>query len=365
MLSNIGHAAERVAPVVIDVTSALALSNAEDVSLAGAGVAFASGPAGLVRSPAAAANRRRESVAPVQGGLIFLHTRLGETSDVANLGEPLGVAVRMVSLALAGGYRDGAGGAFAAGSGYKLGDTWVGVSEGHLSAAASLLDGHVIVGAGPRLLGVRLTTGGEAHDYLGMGGEAGVIVTNVADAWNFGLSIRSGVTAGPSGGVYGPVAAAKLAPELAAGIGWSNLESLPEGAGTPVRLVLDVICQGEVPGAVALEALVQGEEVARGGWYTASPRLGAEVDIWPDRLRLRAGGYLEPSRTALVGARPHATGGLELRLFRIRALSERVDLDLAWQIGVDYAPRYFRGAWLGINVWQGGQVGGNYRGSSG
>jgi hypothetical protein len=92
-----------------------------------------------------------------------------------------------------------------------------------------------------------------------------------------------------------------------------------------------------------------------------SPRLGAEVAVWRNRFRLRAGTYLEPSRTASAGPRPHVTGGGELRLFRVQALHGRVKLDLAWQVGADYAPRYFRGAWLGINIWQQGAVGGTYR----
>jgi hypothetical protein len=45
-------------------------------------------------------------------------------------------------------------------------------------------------------------------------------------------------------------------------------------------------------------------------------------------------------------------------LFRLKLLGGKVKLDLAWQIGVDYAPRYFHGAWLGINLWQEGQMGG-------
>lgn len=119
-----------------------------------------------------------------------------------------------------------------------------------------------------------------------------------------------------------------------------------------------MVVDGSVPGAVAPESVLVGAAIPRGAAVTVSPRAGAEIDAWRDRLRLRGGGYLEPSRTALAGARPHVTGGFELRLLRVHALDNRVNVDLAWQVGVDYAPRYFHGAWLGINLWQHGRTGG-------
>jgi hypothetical protein len=348
-------------PVVLDVTRVLVFSNAELVAMGGAGVAFASGGAGMVLSPAAPANRRMEAIAPIVTSLVFVQTRIGSGRDTANLGAPPEGEGRMFNIGVSGGYHDGAGGVLAEGAWYAVDDAWVGVSEGHVSGAMALLDGHLTLGAGPRLLGMRVTSGGDHNDFLGAGVEAGAVVANWKEAWNFGLTLRSGVTAGPMSGAYAGIDAAQLPPELVAGVGWSNLAHLPEGkGGIPVRLVADVVVDAPVPRAVALEEVLQGELIPRGGWYTVSSHVGAEVDVWRNRFRLRAGSYLEPSRTALTGPRPHGTGGFELRLFRLHALSGRIKLDLAWQMAVDCAPRYFRGAWMGINIWQQGQVGGAY-----
>ncbi|MDP2310208.1 MAG: hypothetical protein Q8P18_29600 [Pseudomonadota bacterium] len=337
------------------------LANAEFVAMGGAGAAFAVGGAGMMLSPAAPANRRMESVAPIVWSLVLLQSQIGEKQDMSNLGAALDEDVRMFNIGLSGGYHNGAGGILGAGADYQVGDARVAVVEGHASAAVALLGGDLVLGAGPRLLGMRVTADGVHHDYFGAGVELGAVFANWRQAWNFALTLRSGVAAGPVDGAYDGIDAARLPPEIIAGIGWSNLANLPEETGgIPVRLVADVAVDAPVPGAVALQTVFQGELIPRGGWYTVSPRLGAEVDVWRNRFRLRAGTYLEPSRTDLAGPRPHATGGFELRLFHVAAFKERVKLDLAWQIGVDYAPGYFHGAWVGINVWQQGQVGGQY-----
>lgn len=279
--------------------------------------------------------------------------------DVGNLGAPLDEEVRVFDLALSGGCRDVGVGLMSVGAYYRVEHTWLLVSEAHANAAVSLLGGHLALGAGPRVLGMRVDSAGEHRDYLGAGVEAGALVANWQDAWNFALTARSGVVAGPNGEGWDGVAAVRLPPQLVAGVGWSNRSLLADEApGLPVRLAADVVIDAPVAGAVAAESVLTGQAIPRGAWWTASPRAGVEVDVWRDRLRLRGGGYLEPSRTALAGPRPHVTGGFELRLFRLHALQRRVNLDLAWQVGVDYAPRYFHGAWLGINLWQHGQVGG-------
>ncbi|MES2640746.1 MAG: hypothetical protein V4850_14720 [Myxococcota bacterium] len=362
LVPGVAQAADAADPVLLDVTRALALSNAELVSMGGAGVAYAAGGAGLFLSPAAPANRRMEATAPVITSLLLLQTSIAPARDVGNLGEPLGEDGRLFSLALSGGYQNVAGGLLTAGAWYATDDLWVGTAEGHASAAVSLFEGQLTLGIGPRFLGMRVTANGEPRDYLGIGVETGAVLANWRDSWNVGVTLRSGVSAGPTDGAAGGIAAARIAPELIVGLGWSNRSYLRDyQGGIPVRFVADVQVNAPVANSVSLEKVLQGEEVTRGGWYTAAPRIGAEVDVWPSRLRLRAGAYLEPSRTSLTGPRPHATGGFEVRLFRLKAFNQRIKLDLAWQVGVDYAPRYFRGAFLGINIWQEGQVGGQYK----
>ncbi len=348
--------------LVLDATRTLVFANAEDIALGGSGAAFSTAAPGTALSPAAAANRRQEADAPVTFGLLLLQARISGPRnglDVGDLGTPLDEEVRVFDLALAGGYRNAAIGLLAAGAYYRVNHSWLAVSEGHVSGAVSLLDGHLTLGAGPRLLAMRVSAADEHRDYLGTGVEAGALVSNWHHAWNFAVTARSGAVARAERDEWEGLAAAQLPPELVAGIGWSNVSSLPgEKRGIPVRLMADVVVDAPVRDAVAIESVLTGQPIARGAWYTVSPRAGAEVDVWRDRLRLRGGGYLEPSRTALSGPRPHATGGFELRLFRVHALDHRINLNLAWQVGADYAPRYFHGAWLGINLWQEGEMGG-------
>lgn len=351
--------------LVLDATRTLVFSNAEDIALGGAGAAFSTGAPGAARSPASAANRREESTTPVTFGLLLLQARVSgprDGWDVGDLGAPLDEQVRVFDLALCGGYRSVGVGLLTAGAYYRVDDAWLAISEGHASASVALLDGRLAVGAGPRLLGARVVQAGARGDYLGAGAEAGAVVSNVGDGWNFAVTGRSGVVARTPAGDVAGVGAVRLPPELVVGVGWTNVGVGPR---VPVRLVADVVVDGSVPGAVAAESVLVGAPIPRGGALTVSPRAGAELDAWRDQLRLRGGGYWEPSRTALAGPRPHVTGGFELRLFRLHALDNRVNVDLAWQVGVDYAPRYFHGAWLGINLWQHGRTGGQVDGRAG
>lgn len=216
LLAAAGYAPAAVADdLVLDATRTLVFSNAEDIALGGAGAAFSTGAPGTARSPASAANRREESTAPVTFGLLLLQARVSgpeDGMDVGNLGDPLEEQVRVFDLALCGGYRSAAVGLMATGAYYRVDDAWLAISEGHASAAASLLDGRLALGAGPRLLGARVVQAGERRDYLGAGVEAGVVMSNVGDAWNFAVTGRSGVVARTPGGSVGGVAEVRLPP---------------------------------------------------------------------------------------------------------------------------------------------------------
>ncbi|RKH13142.1 hypothetical protein D7Y13_39170 [Corallococcus praedator] len=68
-----------------------------------------------------------------------------------------------------------------------------------------------------------------------------------------------------------------------------------------------------VSNAVAARSLASAEEPQHVGDSTAfQPRLGAEWDTFPGRLRLRGGTWLEASPFAGRNLRPHLTGGFEL-----------------------------------------------------
>jgi hypothetical protein len=91
-------------------------------------------------------------------------------------------------------------------------------------------------------------------------------------------------------------------------------------------------------GASALGAAAAAR--TSGARASVVPRAGAEWECWPDRLRVRAGSYLEPSRTG-AGARAHGTFGAEVRL---RAFS----WDLQVALSGDAARRYRN---VGLSLW--------------
>jgi hypothetical protein len=184
----------------------------------------------------------------------------------------------------------------------------------------------------------------------------GAIFPNVAEHWNFAFALRSGVNAGSVSDLDVPFDHATLPPQASIGMGWSS----GSDASTPVRLAADLLVDGPVKDGVSLEKILVDEVVPRGASASFSPRVGAEVDVWRDRLRLRGGTYYEPARTELTKPREHVTGGYELHLFELKALDGRAKFDLAWQMGLDVAPRYWRLALIGLNIWGTGHVGGVY-----
>src|SRR6185295_8597556 len=77
-----------------------------------------------------------------------------------------------------------------------------------------------------------------------------------------------------------------------------------------------VLLTGGASNAVGMESFL-AQEVNRSGQHSVvSLRLGAEMGLVPNLLRLRPGTYLEPTRFETSTARPHYTGGFDVRLGR-------------------------------------------------
>jgi hypothetical protein len=73
-------------------------------------------------------------------------------------------------------------------------------------------------------------------------------------------------------------------------------------------------------------------------------RVGAESEVWQDRMKVRLGSYLEPSRTNRKFYRLHGTLGLEARLFDFWSWSAGITAT------VDVAKLYFNWG-LGLGLW--------------
>ena len=87
-----------------------------------------------------------------------------------------------------------------------------------------------------------------------------------------------------------------------------------------LTVALDLVVTGALDNAYGLEAFGQHELERSGRDIAWSPRGGAEFELFPGRLRLRAGSYWEPQRYDGVPGRLHGTFGIELRLLQFNVL---------------------------------------------
>ncbi|MBI2896643.1 MAG: hypothetical protein HYY06_24005 [Deltaproteobacteria bacterium] len=115
-------------------------------------------------------------------------------------------------------------------------------------------------------------------------------------------------------------------------------------------LSADLALTGPVEGGVGIESFVQQVERRSGNTLSVTPRLGLEGEVWPDRLRLRGGSYLEPSRFDDQGSRPHGTFGLDLRLFYTTLWDVFARFGVRASGVIDVAPRYLQLA-VSVGIW--------------
>ena len=112
-------------------------------------------------------------------------------------------------------------------------------------------------------------------------------------------------------------------------------------------VVADLVFTGPVDNALSAEGFIRQTEQRSGADWTVSPRVGAEAELWHNRLRIRGGHYYEPARIDGARARPHLTGGFELRLFDW----EWLGVSPAWSTMFDVAPRYVNFTVAGVGFW--------------
>ena len=111
-----------------------------------------------------------------------------------------------------------------------------------------------------------------------------------------------------------------------------------------VLLTADVLILGRTTNAIGVDAFVRQERFRRGDDISVGLRVGAETEIWPNRLKIRLGTYLEPSRYENVNLRVHVTAGFDLHVFRFLGTEWRITAFL------DGARRYFNWG-LSIGTW--------------
>lgn len=115
-------------------------------------------------------------------------------------------------------------------------------------------------------------------------------------------------------------------------------------------LLGSVLMTGASNNAVALEGFLDQRLETVGQAVTLSPRGGLEAEVLRDRLRVRAGGYIEPSRFSDGHVREHFTAGLDVKLFEwdLGGLFP----EAVWQAStmVDLSARY-QNYGLGVSIW--------------
>jgi len=109
-------------------------------------------------------------------------------------------------------------------------------------------------------------------------------------------------------------------------------------------LAADLLVYGKTPRGQSISAFLLQTPERSGAKISYSVRVGMESEVWQDRMKVRVGSYLEPSRVDRKFYRPHGTLGLEARLFDFWRWSARGTAT------IDVAPRYFNWG-LAVGLW--------------
>ncbi len=114
----------------------------------------------------------------------------------------------------------------------------------------------------------------------------------------------------------------------------------------PRRYVLvsaDLILSGKTQNGQGLTSFLTQTPETSGAKHSVGVRFGVESEVLQNRMKVRGGTYLEPSRYQRSYYRPHGTLGFDVRLFDLWRWSFRGTAT------VDVAPRFFDwGAAIGI-----------------
>ncbi|MDC0707678.1 hypothetical protein POL68_04280 [Stigmatella sp. ncwal1] len=252
-----------------------------------------------------------------------------------------------------------------------------------LQVARGLFDHELLVGIGLRAVSLTIDSDEVTKDSLasmfGVNAEAGVLWAPLALPLRAALSLRAPVqgrlnpngptTADDAGNVkvadlYLP-SSLKLPWEIEAGfayqfgsrplqIAWGPDRAERYAALPRAKLLLtgSVLISGAVSNAIGFESFLSQQIERSGRHVVVSPRIGAELEPIENRLQVRAGSYLEPSRFDAFRPRLHGTAGAEVRLFRWSVFG-LTSPETSWRINgfVDFSRLYF-GWGIGAGIWR-------------
>ncbi|RKH72517.1 hypothetical protein [Corallococcus aberystwythensis] len=255
-------------------------------------------------------------------------------------------------------------------------------SRFQIQLARGFLDGELSVGLGLRAVSLDIDSDAAPEAGLasmsGISAEAGALWTPMALPLRAALTFRapvqgrltpdSPVTADAEGNVkvadlYLP-SVIKLPWEIEAGVAWQfggRPLQMPWGPDRAARyqalprakllLTGSVLVSGASSNAIGFESFLSQQLERSGRRLVISPRVGAEWEPIENRLQLRAGSYLEPSRFEAVGPRLHGTAGAELRLFQWSVFG-LMSPGTSWRIsGFADVSRLYFGWGFGVGTW--------------
>ena len=253
----------------------------------------------------------------------------------------------------------------------------------HLNVAYGYLDGQLLLGAGPRLVGMSFDRSGSSGvlGTAGVGYEAGVLVKPMHQAYRIAAAVKSPIDAQLPAAPGVPAGTVHMPWEVAFGLAYQIGQRALNPRLVTAREVARRSTGHEQPtdaelDHAALELFNQYQTRQR--WYlllstelsviqgggpvglsgqtamarpVISPRLGLESEIIPHYLRLRAGSYYEPALIAGTQSRIHGAGGFDVKLFKWSVFGLLAPFDY-WRLslGADAARSYLNTA-VSIGVW--------------
>jgi hypothetical protein len=253
----------------------------------------------------------------------------------------------------------------------------------HLSAAYGYLDGQLLLGAGPRLIGMSFDRGGGSSvlGTAGIGYEAGVLVKPIRRPYRLAAAVKSPIDVRLPAQPGIAASTVHVPWEVAFGFAYQfGPRVLNSRLFTAQELARQTTVHAE-PTDAALDRAEQelfDRYQERKRWYllvsselsviqgggpvgmsgqtamerpVISPRVGLESEVIPRRLRLRGGSYYEPALLRGTNSRVHGTGGLDVKLFKWNVFGLLEPFNY-WQLSLaaDAARSYLNTA-FSIGIW--------------
>ncbi|MEI7892095.1 MAG: hypothetical protein WCI05_03335 [Myxococcales bacterium] len=118
-----------------------------------------------------------------------------------------------------------------------------------------------------------------------------------------------------------------------------------------ILLLASVLVTGSSDNSVSVAGFLEQKRELVGQTVSFAPRFGMEGEPLHDRMKLRVGTYLEPSRYPDGTARQHVTFGADVKLFPFNVWG--LVGATTWRLSsyLDVAPRYINGG-IGLGVWR-------------